>query len=335
MWHRLSHWLWRHGFLLAGRFSSHIAPLADRHRDPSRGQAGPPAGDRPRHGRGDRRDRRDRRRLLPVPPGHLGVARAERRQAAPDGRQQRHHRRRRQGAGADHGRRQCPGRLQRGGAGAGAGRHHGGRHPGPPGRSQRRRAIAAPRFDPYGMPVRRQPRSGAARPRRPALPNWPSWKARWRAWRRTSAPASDGRGAGDRLHRAPRAASQPVLWGNAAAPADIGRLRPRRGPSGNAITEPTCARQEPIRATRCHASAAAHAHLAVGGERHARFWVRTRPASRRSWGDAADVAGGDGPVGHEPVCRAGRGRRPQPSSLVPPREFTAARGTAQRRWCWE
>jgi serine O-acetyltransferase len=25
MWHSLSHWLWSHGFLLAGRFSSHIA----------------------------------------------------------------------------------------------------------------------------------------------------------------------------------------------------------------------------------------------------------------------------------------------------------------------
>ncbi len=25
MWHSLSHWLWTHGFLLAGRFSSHIA----------------------------------------------------------------------------------------------------------------------------------------------------------------------------------------------------------------------------------------------------------------------------------------------------------------------
>jgi serine O-acetyltransferase len=25
MWHSLSHWLWAHGFLLAGRFSSHIA----------------------------------------------------------------------------------------------------------------------------------------------------------------------------------------------------------------------------------------------------------------------------------------------------------------------
>ena len=25
MWHRLSHWLWQHGFLFAGRFSSHIS----------------------------------------------------------------------------------------------------------------------------------------------------------------------------------------------------------------------------------------------------------------------------------------------------------------------
>ena len=113
MWHRLSHWLWHARLAPARAVLLAYRPLADRHRDPSRRQARPAAGDRPRHGRGDRRDRRGRRRLLFLPPGHAGRGAHQRRQAAPDGRQQRDHRRRRQGAGADHGRRQRPGRLQR------------------------------------------------------------------------------------------------------------------------------------------------------------------------------------------------------------------------------
>ena len=96
----------------------------------------------------------------------LGVARTEQRQAAPDRRQQRHHRRRRQGARPHHGRRQCPGRLQR--------RRGRQRCPTTPPWSASRpaRSIASCHAGPQGAglrslrhPVRRQPRSAAARPR--------------------------------------------------------------------------------------------------------------------------------------------------------------------------
>ena len=72
MWHQLSHCAVAGTAAFAGAVLVAYRALAHRHRDPSRGEARPPAGDRPRHGRGDRRDGRDRRRLLLVPPGHAG-----------------------------------------------------------------------------------------------------------------------------------------------------------------------------------------------------------------------------------------------------------------------
>ena len=171
-------------------------PLADRDRDPSGRQARPAAGDRPRHGRGDRRDRGNRRRLLPVSSGHPRGRPHQRRQAAPDRWQQRDHRRRREGAGTDQGGRQRPGRLQRRRARQRARQHHRGGHPGPAGRS---RADARPQcagLRSLRHPVRRQPRSAAARPRPDALRAGRTGGAGAAAGRGADAPAPGGGGVG-------------------------------------------------------------------------------------------------------------------------------------------
>ena len=169
MWHRLSHWLWQHDLRLLGRFSSHIARWLT-------GIEIHPAAKIGRrlvidHGMG-------------VVIGEtaevgddcyfyhqvtLGRGPHQRRQAAPDGRQQRDHRRRRQGAGADHGRRQRPGRLQRGRGGQRPRRHDRGRHPGPVGRSQPDARPQGSGLRSLRHPVRRQPRPAAARSRPDAL----------------------------------------------------------------------------------------------------------------------------------------------------------------------
>src|ERR1700733_1184432 len=58
-------------------------PLVDRHRDPSGGQVGATASDRPWNGGRGWRNRRNRRRLLPVSSGHPGRRTHQRWQAAP------------------------------------------------------------------------------------------------------------------------------------------------------------------------------------------------------------------------------------------------------------
>ena len=127
----------------------------------------------------------------------LGVRAHQRRQAAPDGRQQRDHRRRRQGAGADHGRRQCPRRVERRGAGPGAGRHHRGGHAGPPGRSH-----SLPRSQCAGISTRTASRATTASTRCCATStdctaNWPNSRRGSPGWRGAARPAAaDGRPAG-------------------------------------------------------------------------------------------------------------------------------------------
>jgi tRNA/rRNA methyltransferase len=65
--HRLAHLPAGRGFKWLGRFISHIARLAHRHRDPPRRKNWAAGVLRPCHGRGGGRDRRDRRRLHHLP----------------------------------------------------------------------------------------------------------------------------------------------------------------------------------------------------------------------------------------------------------------------------
>ncbi len=68
--HRLAHRLWRRGWLIAGRFASHLGRmLTGIEIHPGRPHR-PASVHRPRHGRGDRRDRGNRRRLHALPGCH-------------------------------------------------------------------------------------------------------------------------------------------------------------------------------------------------------------------------------------------------------------------------
>ena len=164
MWHKLSHGLWRRGFWLLGRFSSHIARWLT-------GIEIHPAARLGRrlvidHGMGvvigETAEIGDDCYLYHQVT--LGVARTDERQAASDGRQQRHHRRRRQGAGTDH-----VGDNARIGSNAVV------VEPVPPDTTvvgiparpvDRAPAAAGAAFRPVRHAVRRQPGSAAARPGR-------------------------------------------------------------------------------------------------------------------------------------------------------------------------